>query len=116
VDAAALTYAEVKAIASGNPLVIEKASINAEVLRLTRLRKQHADSQYQMRYRLKSLAESAAIAERHIAAIREDLRVRTSTKRDDFTITVQKGNLHRSHQGRPRPRLPRRGVEAIPIN
>ena len=29
VDAAALTYAEVKAIASGNPLVIEKAHVDA---------------------------------------------------------------------------------------
>ena len=90
VDAAALTYAEVKAIASGNPLVIEKATIDAEVLRLTRLKKQHADSQYQMRYRIKTLAESAQIAERHIAGIREDLRTRTSTRGDDFTITVQK--------------------------
>ena len=54
VDAAALTYAEVKAIASGNPLVIEKAGVDAEVARLTRLKKQHLDSQYQVRYRLKS--------------------------------------------------------------
>ncbi len=43
VDSAALTYAEVKAIASGNPLVIEKAQVDAEVMRLTRLQKQHAD-------------------------------------------------------------------------
>ncbi len=55
VDAAALTYAEVKAIASGNPLVIEKAHVDAEVMRLTRLKKQHAESLYQMRYRLKGL-------------------------------------------------------------
>ena len=34
VDGAALTYAEVKAIASGNPMVIEKASMDAEVARL----------------------------------------------------------------------------------
>jgi hypothetical protein len=67
VDAAALTYAEVKAIASGNPLVIEKAAVDAEVMRLTRLKKQHAESQYQMRYRMKSLGESITISERHIA-------------------------------------------------
>jgi hypothetical protein len=90
VDAAALTYAEVKAIASGNPLVIEKATIDAEVMRLTRLKKQHADSQYEMRCRIKSLAESAEIAERNIAAIREDLRTRTSTRGDDFIMTVRK--------------------------
>jgi hypothetical protein len=34
-DSAALTYAEVKAIASGNPLVIEKAQVDAELIRLT---------------------------------------------------------------------------------
>jgi hypothetical protein len=42
VDSAALTYAEVKAIASGNPLVIEKARVDAEVMRLTRFKKQRA--------------------------------------------------------------------------
>ena len=60
------------------------------MLRLTRLKKQHADSQYQMRYRIKTLAESAQIAERHIAGIREDLRTRKGTRGDDFTMTVQK--------------------------
>ena len=67
VDAAALTYAEVKAIASGNPLVIEKARVDAEVLRLTRLKRQHADSQYHIRCRIKSLGEHAQLTERHIA-------------------------------------------------
>jgi len=38
-----LTYAEVKAIASGNPLVIEKAQVDAELMRLTRLRSAHAE-------------------------------------------------------------------------
>ncbi len=90
VDAAALTYAEVKAIASGNPLVIEKAQIDAEVMRLTRLKKQHAESLYQMRYRLKGLADSVQTCEREIANIREDLRIRTSTRGDNFTMTVKK--------------------------
>ena len=36
-DSAALTYAEVKAIASGNPMVIEKAQVDAELIRLTTL-------------------------------------------------------------------------------
>ena len=34
-DSAALTYAEVKAIASGNPLGIEKAQVDAKLIRLT---------------------------------------------------------------------------------
>ena len=36
----ALTYAEIKAIASGNPLVLEKATIDADVLRLSVLKGQ----------------------------------------------------------------------------
>ena len=70
VDAAALSYAEVKAIASGNPLVIEKAQVDAEVMRLTRFKKQHAESLYQMRYRLKGLGDS--------------------TRGENFSMTVQK--------------------------
>ena len=89
VDSAALTYAEVKAIASGNPLVIEKATIDAEVMRLTRLKKQHAESLYQMRYRIRRLNDNAALLEREIANIREDLRTRTSTRGDNFSMTVK---------------------------
>jgi hypothetical protein len=89
VDSAALTYAEVKAIASGNPLVIEKATIDAEVMRLTRLKRQHAESLYQMRYRIKRLGDSGELLEREIANIREDLRTRISTRGDNFAMTVR---------------------------
>ena len=89
VDSVALTYAEVKAIASGNPLVIEKASIDAEVMRLTRLKRQHAESLYQMRYRIRRLNDTAEILEREMANIREDLRNRTSTRGDNFVMAVK---------------------------
>jgi hypothetical protein len=89
VDSTALTYAEVKAIASGNPLVIEKATIDAEVMRLTRLKKQHAESLYQMRYRVRRLNDHGVILEREIANIREDLRTRISTRGDNFAMTVR---------------------------
>jgi N12 class adenine-specific DNA methylase len=89
VDSAALTYAEVKAIASGNPLVIEKARIDAEVMRLTRLNRQHTESQYQMRYRIRRLNDSASLLEREIANIREDLRTSTSTRGDNFIMTLK---------------------------
>ena len=79
-----------KAIASGNPLVIEKAQIDAEVMRLTRLKKQHAESLYQMRSRIRSLVGSVESCERDIANTREDLRTRTSTRGDNFLMTVQK--------------------------
>lgn len=37
-ELAALSYAEVKALASGNPLIIEKAGVDAEVMRLSMLK------------------------------------------------------------------------------
>jgi N12 class adenine-specific DNA methylase len=89
VDSTALTYAEVKAIASGNPLVIEKATIDAEVMRLTRSKKQHAESLYQMRYRVRRLNDNGVLLEREIANIREDLRTRISTRGDNFAMTVR---------------------------
>jgi N12 class adenine-specific DNA methylase/TolA-binding protein/predicted O-methyltransferase YrrM len=89
VDSAALTYAEVKAIASGNPLVIEKASVDAEVMRLTRLKKQHTESLYQMRYRIRRLNDTAALLEREIANIRDDLRTRTTTRGDNFVMKLK---------------------------
>ncbi len=90
VDAAALTYAEVKAIASGNPLVIEKAGVDAEVARLTRLKKQHLDSQYQVRYRLRSLGESIEHCERVMANLRLDLAARVPTQGDRFVLKLKK--------------------------
>ena len=59
-------------------------------MRLTRLKKQHAESLYQMRYRIKGLADSVTTCEREIANIREDLRTRTSTRGDNFSMTVKK--------------------------
>jgi hypothetical protein len=103
VDAAALTYAEVKAIASGNPLVIEKAQVDAEVMRLTRLKKQHAESLYQMRSRIRSLTGSVEMCEREIANVREDLRIRTSTRGDNFSMVVKR---------RPSPTALRRGAHS----
>ncbi len=89
VDSAALSYAEVKAIASGNPLVIEKARIDAEVIRLTRLKRQHAESLYQMRYQIRRISDNTATLEREIAKIREDLRTRVSTRGENFNIALK---------------------------
>jgi hypothetical protein len=63
-DSAALTYAEIKAIASGNPLVIEKAQVDAELIRLTRLRSAHAEEQYRIRANGTNALSLAAVCQR----------------------------------------------------
>src|SRR5208282_2174095 len=50
-----LSYAEVKAIASGNPAVLTLAEADAELQRLTILKKNHADEQFLARRRVREL-------------------------------------------------------------
>jgi N12 class adenine-specific DNA methylase len=90
IDARALTYAEVKAIASGNPLVIEKASVDAEITRLTRLRSQHAEAQYRIRSSVRHLKDEIPIITRRIESLRLDLPDRRETRGDAFEIQLEK--------------------------
>jgi len=89
VDGAALTYAEVKAIASGNPLVIEKAGTDAEVARLTRLRGQHQQTQFNLRIRLRHQIDDLPRLEKRLTAIRQDLAARHDTGGDRFVIEIE---------------------------
>jgi len=87
-DAPALTYAEVKAIASGNPLVIEKAKVDAEVMKLARLRAEFAESQFANRSRHRLLEQDAARLERQLSATEQDLASRQDTLGDRFRIVL----------------------------
>ena len=89
VDGAALTYAEVKAIASGNPMVIEKAGIDAEVARLTRLRSQHAETQYKLRYQSRHLTDEVPRFEKRLADVQKDMTTRQDTSGDKFVIELE---------------------------
>ena len=68
-----LSYAEVKAIASGNPAVLTLAEADAELQRLAILRKNHADEQYLARRSLRDLPETIRRLERRIEGLSQDL-------------------------------------------
>ena len=87
-DSAALTYAEVKAIASGNPLVIEKAQVDAELMRLTRLRSAHAEEQYRIRSNLRRSHEDAEMFTGRLTNLRQDIAIRQDKSGDKFTIEL----------------------------
>ncbi len=87
-DSAALTYAEVKAIASGNPLVIEKAQVDAELIRLTRLRSAHAEEQYRIRTNLRRSHEDAETFATRLGNLRQDIAARKNTCGDKFIIEL----------------------------
>src|SRR2546425_9590399 len=86
VDSAVLTYAEVKAIASGNPLVIEKAQVDAEFMRLTRLRSAHAEEQFRIRSNLRRSHEDAEMFTVRLTNLRQDITTRQDTSGDSFRI------------------------------
>jgi len=114
IDGAALTYAEVKAIASGNPLVIEKARIDAEVARLSRLHCEHQETQFKLRSRVRHLTDELPRLEQRLAAVRQDLATRQDTSGDKFPARCRSRGRGRRRRRRspcarpgPAPRLPR---------
>ncbi len=67
-----LSYAEVKAIASGNPAVLTLAEADAELQRLTVLKKNHADEQYLARRSIKTLPTTIASLRERLAGFSAD--------------------------------------------
>ncbi|MGH9266977.1 MAG: hypothetical protein ACRD0D_02250, partial [Acidimicrobiales bacterium] len=84
----ALSYAEVKALATGNPLILEKASVDADVAKLGRLRRSHLDDQHRLRRALDAAERRATSAGGRIRRLEKAIDVRTDTRGDRFTMTV----------------------------
>ena len=76
-----LSYAEVKAIASGNPAVLTLAEADAELQRLAILKRNHADEQFVARRSLRELPETIGRLNKRIADIEQDMA--TIAKSDD---------------------------------
>jgi hypothetical protein len=81
-----LSYAEVKAIASGNPAVLTLAEADAELKRLTLLKKHHGDEQYLARQALRELPEKIERLERRIAGLTQDRQTAEARKADPLSI------------------------------
>jgi N12 class adenine-specific DNA methylase/tRNA G46 methylase TrmB len=79
-----LSYAEVKAIASGNPAVLVLAEADAELQRLAVLKRSHADEQYMSRKKMKELPEHVERLERRIAGLTADM----ATVKGNAEVTV----------------------------
>ncbi len=67
-----LSYAEVKAIASGNPAVLTLAEADAELQRLALLKKNHLDEQYVARRSIEDLPKTIAGLSERIANLKAD--------------------------------------------
>jgi hypothetical protein len=67
-----LSYAEVKAIASGNPAVLTLAEADAELRRLSLLRKNHMDEQYVARRSVRDLPGTITRLSRRLSGLTTD--------------------------------------------
>ena len=89
-----LSYAEVKAIASGNPAVLTLAEADAELQRLHVLQKHHADEQYLARRQLRALPADITRLERRVAALTQDIATAEAHATDPVTIGTQPYSRH----------------------
>jgi len=88
-----LSYAEVKAIASGNPAVLTLAEADAELQRLNLLKKNHLDEQYVARRRVRDLPGTIASLSERLSKLTADEA--TSMANCDKPITIGKRNWSR---------------------
>lgn len=75
ISMSALSYAEIKAIASGNPLVMEKATVDADVQKLTLLRSQWEDERWSLGRRESSLVSRLAYIDKNMANMELDAKL-----------------------------------------
>lgn len=78
ISMSALTYAEIKAIASGNPLVMEKATVDADVQKLSLLRSQWEDERWSLSHRESTLLTRMAWIDKNMAGIEADAKQATT--------------------------------------
>ena len=84
-----LSYAEVKAIASGNPAVLTLAEADAELQRLTLLKKNHLDEQYVARRSVRDLPSTIANLSERLAQLTADQATATAHASDPITFGKQ---------------------------
>jgi N12 class adenine-specific DNA methylase len=96
-DGGALTYAEIKAIASGNPAVMEKVKVDTEIRKLDQLRAAHLNQQHRIRLQLRSLPSEIGERQERIERLSADIERRDGHAGEEFSLRV--GNRVYSGKG-----------------
>jgi hypothetical protein len=90
VELAAMSYAEVKALATGNPMILEKAGVDAEVLKLEMLYRAYQKQKQHVRYEIGSNRSNKDSLIVRIANIREDIATRDQHVNDQDIVIAGK--------------------------
>jgi N12 class adenine-specific DNA methylase/adenine-specific DNA methylase len=92
VDETALSYAEIKALATGNPAFKEKMDLDVEVARLKMLKANHQSQRFALQDALiQKYPKQIKLAEEKISGLEADiatLAAHTFADKEDFTITI----------------------------
>ena len=92
IDEATLSYAEIKAVATGNPLIKEKMEIDNDVQRLKLLKSSYDNQRYTLQdnYMIK-FPKLIKAAKEKLECVKEDIRQRDNEliKNPEFGITIQ---------------------------
>jgi N12 class adenine-specific DNA methylase len=86
-----LSYAEVKAIASGNPAVLTLAEADAELQRLTLLKKNHLDEHYVARQNVRNLPGTIAKLSERLSHLTADQATAAAHAADLITLGPSPG-------------------------
>lgn len=102
IDDKALTYGEIKALATGNPLILEKTTLDTEVSKLKLLKQEFMNQKYLLQDKvIKYFPEEIARLNNKIGAMEEDticLEERTKTNEDGFSPMKLEGTLYTEKQ------------------
>ncbi len=88
VESGALSFAEIKAIASGNPVVMEKVRIDTEVRKLDMLRAAHLNQHYEIAKQVRDLPKRIENSREYLTGLLEDIATRDANEGNEFSITV----------------------------
>jgi hypothetical protein len=87
-EGGALTYAEIKAIASGNPAVMEKVKVDTEIRKLDQLRAAHLNQQHSIRWQIRALPQQIGEAAQTLTSVQADIGTRDAHGDEEFSMTV----------------------------
>jgi len=91
VDQLVMTAAQIKAIASGNPQILEKVATEVELTKLERLYSAWSASRQRLRRQMESLPSYLDSVAREIASHRKAIATRDQNEYDYFTIELRRG-------------------------
>jgi hypothetical protein len=84
----ALSFSEIKALAAGNPLLLDKAKADAELTRLERLDRAHTAGRSRLRYLITQHQDTITRTTGDVDTLTHAINARRDTRGEHFAITI----------------------------